>query len=50
MVLDDYDKQGIQEQMWSKFPDIHLTVKGKPWKKISTRKVIRLGFEPGPVG
>ena len=24
---------GIQEQMWPKFPDIHLTVGGKPGKK-----------------
>ena len=35
-------------RMWPKFPDICLTVEGK-LRETSTRKLTRLGIEPGPV-
>ena len=33
----------IRIQMWRKFPDIHLRVEEKLWKKTSTTKLIRPG-------
>ena len=33
--LDDYDGQMVsREQMWPRFPDIRLTVEGKPRKNL----------------
>ena len=40
----------IWEKMCPKFPDVRLTVEGKPLKETSTKKLTRLGFEPGPAG